>query len=300
MFTESQLLKLSKILWCKPSDIKIIRDNSGMTNTSIIVSANKDKYLVRLNGKGSVNLIDRENERQVYNFLHNILYDDLTIYVDDELKVSKFIEDSCVARPFVRSDIIKSMIALQTFHDCHYTPTNVRTFNFAKEIERYRKIAGIQNKTSRVEYETLYENCIKINEWVESLPRKKQLCQIDCNPDNMLFEKHVALPRIIDWEYAAIYDPHVDIAMWALYSNYSVEQFNLLMFYYFCKQPDDEIKYKIYAYAALGGMLWYNWCVYKQRFGITYGDYITNQFVYCKKYSERVLKYMEDSKCHTT
>ena len=38
--------------------------------------------------------------------------------------------------------------------------------------------------------------------------------------------------RLIDWEYAAMQDPHLDIAMFAIYSMYNKKQIENLFFYF--------------------------------------------------------------------
>ena len=43
------------------------------------------------------------------------------------------------------------------------------------------------------------------------------LCHIDANLDNFLYDQNKKL-YLIDWEYAAMQDPDLDIAMMAIYS----------------------------------------------------------------------------------
>ena len=52
--------------------------------------------------------------------------------------------------------------------------------------------------------------------------------------------------------------------------------------------------YKIYAYAAVGGLLWSNWCEYKQSLGLDFGEYSLSQYRYAKEYSKLVLNYLEE------
>ena len=89
---------------------------------------------------------------------------------------------------------------------------------------------------------------------------------IDAVPDNFLFTKNGI--RIIDWEYAGMQDPHVDIAMFCIYSLYSKEQVDHLIDLYFKGEVSPMIRTKIYAYIASAGLLWSNWCEYKRSLGI--------------------------------
>lgn len=80
-------------------------------------------------------------------------------------------------------------------------------------------------------------------------------------PDNFLFiekngEEEI---RLIDWEYAGMQDPHVDIAMFAVYAMYDREQVDALIDAYFPEGCKNEIRIKIYCYIAACGLLWSNW-----------------------------------------
>jgi thiamine kinase-like enzyme len=187
------------------------------------------------------------------------------------------------------------MTKLREFHELELKP-NIEYFSLTGNIDRYRELAKIRNHTPRVKYEEVYNRCLQIAAWIERLPRKCCLCQIDANPDNAIFAGSSGIPILIDWEYAGLQDPHVDIAMWATYCNYSTEQFNTIIRNYFRKDVDNDTRHKIYGYAALAGMLWYNWCIYKQNCGVTYGDYANNQFEYADKYSDIVLRYIKNKK----
>ena len=294
-FTKSQYELISSILWCLPEDIRIYDDAAGgMTNSSILIDVNSKKYIVRLPGKGSNELINRKQEYRVYNFLHNLKYDNLTVFISpDGMKITKYITNPRNCDPNKSTDVMACMTKLREFHELELRP-NVEYFSLTANIDKYRELAKIRNHAPRVKYEEVYNRCLQIAAWIERQPRKCCLCQIDANPDNAVFAGSSGIPTLIDWEYAGLQDPHVDIAMWATYCNYSTEQFNTIMSNYFCKDIDNNTRHKIYGYAALAGMLWYNWCIYKQNCGVTYGDYTNNQFEYADKYSDIVLRYIKN------
>ncbi|HFR3426726.1 TPA: phosphotransferase family protein, partial [Streptococcus suis] len=119
-------------------------------------------------------------------------------------------------------------------------------------------------------------------------------CHIDANPDNFLiFEKNNQTEvRLIDWEYAGMQDPDLDIAMFAIYSQYNREQIDFLIGAYFEEGCEERIRMKIYAYVATAGLLWSNWCEYKQQLGVEFGDYAQSQYDYAKEYSFIVSEYL--------
>ena len=110
------------------------------------------------------------------------------------------------------------------------------------------------------------------------------MTHIDAVPDNFLItpEKDVYL---IDWEYAAMCDCYVDIAMFALYAGYTKTQLDKLIDLYFQKQVEENIRVLIYCYMAVAGLLWSNWCEFKEDLGIQLGDYAKKQYEYAKSYS---------------
>ena len=45
-----------------------------------------------------------------------------------------------------------------------------------------------------------------------------------------------------------------------------------------------ETRLKIYCYIAAAGLLWSNWCEYKRRMGVEFGEYADFQYECAKKY----------------
>ena len=92
---------------------------------------------------------------------------------------------------------------------------------------------------------------------------------------------------LIDWEYAGMQDPHVDIAMFCIYSLYDKSQSDNLIDTYFkaCgKEADEDTRTKIYCYIAACGLLWSNWCEYKSTLGVEFGEYSLRQYRYAKDF----------------
>ena len=107
-------------------------------------------------------------------------------------------------------------------------------------------------------------------------------------PDNFLFVDNEI--RLIDWEYAGMQDPHLDIAMFAIYSMYDRDQVETLIDSYFLEGCSTEIRMKIYCYIATCGLLWSNWCEYKRFCGVEFGEYSLRQYRYAKEYYSIVMK----------
>lgn len=108
---------------------------------------------------------------------------------------------------------------------------------------------------------------------------RKVLTHIDAVPDNFLFVDKDGKEeiRLIDWEYAGMQDPHVDVAMFCIYSLYNKRQVDRLIAAYFTEGCNDETRIKIYCYIAACGLLWSNWCEYKRNLGVEFGEYSLRQ-----------------------
>ena len=81
-------------------------------------------------------------------------------------------------------------------------------------------------------------------------------------------------------------DPHVDIAMFAIYAMYDREHIEELIDFYFENMCPDIVRTKIYCYIAVCGLLWSNWCEYKRICGVEFGEYSLKQYRYAKEYYE--------------
>ena len=79
-------------------------------------------------------------------------------------------------------------------------------------------------------------------------------------------------------------DPHVDLAMFCIYSGYDRRRTDRLIDEYFQGKCSREIRIKIYCYIAAAGLLWSNWCEYKRRLGVEYGEYALAQYDYARTY----------------
>ena len=138
--------------------------------------------------------------------------------------------------------------------------------------------------------------CLNGEKYIDRYAGRKSLTHIDAVPDNFLFfrnEKGEEEICLIDWEYAAMQDPHVDLAMFCIYSFYQKEQIDALIGIYFKESCPVETRIKIYCYIAACGLLWSNWCEYKRNLGVEFGEYSLRQYRYAKEYYKLAKAEME-------
>lgn len=275
----SQTLNTTTDKICNISVLK-----KGMTNRSFLFEFNNQKYIMRIPGEGTDLLINREQEAQVYNTIKDYNICDALFYINPKngYKISRFIEKSRVCDPLNIDDLKKCMKKLRTFHKLNLKVDH--TFDIFGQINFYE---SLWNGTSSCfsDYSVTKEHIFNLKNFVEKNRNHWCLTHIDAVPDNFLFSDNDNEIQLIDWEYAGMQDPHVDIAMFCIYSMYdSRELIDQLIDCYFPEGCDSVTRIKIYCYVAICGLLWSNWCEYKRQLGVEFGEYSLRQYRFAKDY----------------
>ena len=263
----------------------------GMTNRSFLFECQNQKYIMRIPGEGTDHLINRKEEADVYQALENRQICDDVLYMnpDNGYKITAYLEDATNCDAENWDEVEACMTKLREFHELNLTVGH--RFDIFGQIDFYESLWNGE-KSYFKDYETTKTAIFELKKWIDTLEKNETLVHIDAVPDNFLFTKDGI--RIIDWEYAGMQDPHVDIAMFCIYSLYSREQVNHLIDLYFKGDVSPIIRTKIYAYIASAGLLWSNWCEYKRSLGIDFGEYSLCQYRYAKEYSKLVLSTLEE------
>ena len=273
------------------SDISNIHTlKKGMTNRSFIFTVKDKRYIMRIPGEGTDNLINRQEEYDVYQQIKGEPYTENILYLDPNngYKLSEFLENTRNSDANDWNDVTKCMELLRRFHQENYQVNH--KFNIWKQIDFYESLRDAPSAYK--DFMIIKENVEKLKPFIQDNIKQWSLCHIDANADNFLIDKKGKI-YLIDWEYAGMQDPDLDIAMYAIYAGYNREQFDRLIDIYYQNDCDEVTRYKIYAYAAVGGLLWSNWCEYKQSLGLDFGVYSIAQYRYAKEYSKLVLNYLE-------
>ena len=259
----------------------------GMTNRSFMFCCKDKKYIMRIPGEGTEKLINRDNEAKVYSLVNEHGISDKLVYINplNGYKITEYMPNSRTCDAKNIDDVKACMSVLRNFHNLNLKVSH--EFNLFEEIEFYE---GLRNSKKSIfeDYETTKKNVYELKKYIDSQPKEYTLTHIDAIPDNLLFYEDKI--KMIDWEYASMQDPHVDIAMFAIYSYYDKKEVDTLIDLYFENKCDKATRLKIYCYIAVCGLLWSNWCEYKLAFGVEFGDYLEVQYNYAKTYYEIVMK----------
>lgn len=265
------------------TDITVLK--KGMTNRSFLFTCKRKKYIMRIPGEGTDQLINRRQEAEVYHTIDGKKICDDIAYINPEngYKITEFLEGARVCDPLNYEDVKKCMKRLRAFHGLKLKVNH--EFDIFGQIEFYESLWDGAPSAYK-DYGKTKANVLSLKPYIDAHASEKVLTHIDAVPDNFLFVDRDGCEeiRLIDWEYAGMQDPHVDVAMFCIYSLYNKRQVDRLISAYFTEGCDNATRIKIYCYIAACGLLWSNWCEYKRNLGVEFGEYSLRQYRYAKDY----------------
>ncbi|MBR5337680.1 MAG: NTP transferase domain-containing protein [Lachnospiraceae bacterium] len=274
-------------------DISVLK--KGMTNRSFLFSVNDERYIMRIPGEGTDQLINRVEEAEVFRTISGLGLCDDPVYINPKngYKITKFLEGIRCCDPESIPDLERSMEKLKSFHNMHLSVKH--TFDIFGNIDYYESLWHGKPSMYK-DYIQTRNNVLSLKPFIDGLDKEWCLTHIDAVPDNFLFYQtdQGEEVQLTDWEYAGMQDPHVDIAMFSVYSLYSKEEIDRLIDIYFENKCDRATRAKIYAYVAMCGLLWSNWCEFKSQLGVEFGEYSLRQYRYAKDYYNYCLEYKRE------
>lgn len=277
---------IADVLKCKEQDvINISVLKKGMTNRSFLFSVAGKKYIMRIPGEGTDQLIDRRHEAEVFGKISGLGLCDDPIYIDPKTgyKITSFLDGVRTCDSESIADLTKCMKKLKQFHDLKLVVSH--TFDLFGQIDFYESLWEGDPSIFR-DYSLTKAHVIELKDYIEKTRTDWCLTHIDAVADNFLFystPQGEAL-QLTDWEYSGMQDPHVDIAMFCIYSLYNKKNCDRLINLYFDGNCERSVRAKIYCYIAICGLLWSNWCEYKRKLGVEFGEYSLRQYRYAKDY----------------
>ena len=271
------------------TDITVLK--KGMTNRSFLFKCRDKKYIMRIPGEGTDRLINRAEEAAVYQAIDGKRICDDIAYINpaNGYKITEFLENARVCDPESPADVKACMARLRRFHELNLQVSH--TFDIFGQIDFYESLWGGTASCYR-DYTKTKQQVLELKSYIDRQEKAWCLTHIDAVPDNFLFVNDEI--RLIDWEYAGMQDPHVDIAMFCIYAMYDRDHVEALIDSYFPEGCPKAVRTKIYCYIAACGLLWSNWCEYKRQLGVEFGEYSLRQYRYAKDYFKLAKAAMEE------
>lgn len=268
--------KLVEILDICEEDIKEIVPAGGMTNKNYKINIQDEYYILRMPGVGTEQMISRDNEK--YNSrLANILGLDTDIlYCDAEsgIKISRLIENAETINQSTAKRDENMKLTTEILRKLHNSCIDFENeFNVFREIEKYEKLLEEAKGKNFEDYEIVKDQVLDLNEMLDSLGRELKSCHNDTVPEN--FIKGNDRIYLIDWEYSGMNDPMWDLAAHIIECDFSKDEEELFLHYYFGENVSVEERYKkkILIYKICQDFLWSIWTNLKEAKGDDFGSY---------------------------
>ena len=290
---------IASCLHCKEAELSEIQVlKKGMTNRSFSFTCRGDKYIMRIPGEGTDSLINRRQEAAVYKAIqgHDLCDSPLYLNPDNGYKITRYLTNSRTGDANNEADLIRMVDKLRDFHSLRLEVAH--SFPLFDQIQRYEDLRE-NTPSAYSDYPTTKRAVFSLQEYINAQEKTFCLTHIDAVPDNFLFveKEGDTQVQLLDWEYAGMQDPHVDLAMFSIYALYQKDQIDHLLDLYFNHSCSIQTRIKIYCYVSVCGLLWSNWCEYKNLLGVEFGQYSLCQYRYAKEYASLAKTMMEANGC---
>lgn len=265
----------------------------GMTNKNYIINIDNTKYVLRVPGAMTQELINRS-----YESINSVKASEINInvgtYFFDEktgIKVTYFLENSySLTHQNIRNYDFLAKIAkkLKLLHQSAVQFYN--RFNVFNEYKHYFSL--LKNKNDFYQYHPEMINVIhlfeSLSDYFDSQSILLSPCHNDLVPENILIKDNDIY--FIDWEYSGMNDPLFDIAAFFLECNLNLDEKKFFLSNYYQEKIDfDEVMKKISYYQFTQDVLWFLWTLIKEENQESFGDYAENRIL-------RAIKFMKDIK----
>ena len=273
--------KVFNVSYEEIQNITVIK--KGLTNRSFIFTVHGVRYVMRVPGEGTESFVDRTTEGLVYDLLrgNNVCEDN--IYFDSKkgYKITKYLENCRECNFNDPKDVSRCMQLIRRVHEKKFRiPV---PFDLWETVEYYEAQWNGEPSFYR-DYAQIKQAVLSMRPFIEEHALEPVLTHGDCNPTNFLFSSPVNGGEdkldLIDWEYAVMHDPLMDIATFIDYNHHDdpKEYADSVIDAYFPEGCAPEIRLMVYCYCALYALYSSNWCEYRMRSGVEIGEYAINQY----------------------
>ena len=190
---------VSQVFQVPESEIHNIRClKSGMTNQSFLFQIQGKQYLCRIPGPGTEALINRKQEKEVYDTVASLGITEHILYFngDNGYKISEYYEGSRNADPENPEEMKRCMALLNRLHGSGLHVNH--DFDIQERIQFYEQLCLAYGSIPFDDYEMVSEWMEELLELLSKQKREKVLSHIDSVADNFLFLPD-GIISLIDW-----------------------------------------------------------------------------------------------------
>lgn len=255
----------------------------GLTNNSFHFSINGNNYVFRVPGAGTDKLINRRNEKRVYELIKPLEISDDVVFFDAEtgVKITKYYKNTRNSDPFNDLELKECMKQIRKIHNMKIKIDH--SFNIENMINYYYSLAKGKDAILFSDIDETKKKLDCLIKVKNSLNIEEILCHGDYAHVNVLMLED-GTSKVIDWEYSGMGDPIMDISMYSIFAEFDRERMDYAFKLYLKRDPNKNEKLRLYLYVALSGFLWCMWSQYKQSLGQEFGEYPLKMYRYMKEF----------------
>ena len=281
---------LMAVMDVQPEDILEISFAGGLTNTNYDVRLKQGRYILRLPGRMTESLINRETEKHNAQLASDMGFNCKLVYCNAEtgVKISEYIDHAeTLSFRTARLEENIRLVAdiLSRLHHSDMALENV--FNPFDEALRYEALLEQEHAHMYKGYHQLRAQVLAIRDRLYQMGYDQRPCHNDLLASNLVKNGNGRL-YLIDWEYSGINDPMFDVAAFFLENYFEPEDEELFCHYYFGAGEDlQKAREKILIFKISQDFLWSIWTVLKEAKGDDFGSYGLDRFTRCQQLCAR-------------
>lgn len=276
----------------KDEDITEVEPAGGMTNKNYKICVKGSRYILRVAGTGTEQMINRNTEMFNSAIASEKGYNVEVPYFSLEtgVKISKFIEnaETLTHRSVKKEDNLKQTTGiLRDLHestDFHMD----NEFNMFRELEKYEDILRKDNGDFFEDYDEVRAKVMALEEELKVCKRVLVPSHNDLVSENLVKDTDGRI-YLIDWEYSGVNDDMWDLAALSLENEFSEDDIELMFRLYFNgKEADVNSRRRLLIHQICQDTLWAVWTLIKEAEGDDFGTYGIDRYNRAKEYLEKL------------
>lgn len=258
-------------------DITEVEPAGGMTNKNYKICVKGIRYILRVAGVGTEQMINRNTEMFNSAIASEKGYNVEVPYFNLEtgVKISKFIEnaETLTHRSIKKEENLKQATAiLRDLHECTDFHMD-NEFNMFRELEKYENILRKDGGDFFEDYDEVRAKVMALEEELKVCNRVFVPSHNDLVSENLVKDTEGRI-YLIDWEYSGVNDDMWDLAALSLENEFSEDDVELMFRLYFKgKEADKDSRRRLLIHQICQDFLWAVWTLIKEAEGDDFGTY---------------------------
>lgn len=276
----------------KDEDITEVEPAGGMTNKNYRICVKGSRYILRVAGTGTEQMINRNTEMFNSAIASEKGYNVEVPYFSLEtgVKISKYIEnaETLTHRSIKKEENLKQVTGiLRDLHestDFHMD----NEFNMFRELEKYEDILRKNRGDFFEDYDEVREKVMALEDELKVCKRVFVPSHNDLVSENLVKDTEGRI-YLIDWEYSGINDDMWDLAALSLENEFSEDDIELMFRLYFNgKEANKDSRRRLLIHQICQDTLWAVWTLIKEAEGDDFGTYGIDRYNRAKEYLKKL------------